>query len=39
VRFSILGPFEVTHEGVQIELSPDKAAIIALLIMADGKPL
>ena len=39
MRFSVLGPVEVTHDGEQIDLSPDKTAIIALLVMADGKPL
>jgi len=37
--FNALGPVEIKHEGSRIGLTPDGTSVIALLLMADQRPL
>ncbi|MEN8237670.1 MAG: AAA family ATPase [Actinomycetota bacterium] len=39
MEFKVLGPVEVLHEGAKIGLTRDGVSVIALLLMADQRPL
>jgi DNA-binding SARP family transcriptional activator len=39
MEFRALGPVEVIHDGSKIRLTPDGTSVIALLLMADQRPL